>query len=348
MPGLVLLTRRPCWEHVPVTELQALGDVLAEADRRLEAGLEAAPRTWPTGFQPLDTYLTGGLRSGQLTLVGGPQGLGKTTMVLQMLRNVVARGDAGVYFSFEHDAPTLLERFIALEAAEIAGSEALSLRRIREAMEGLVGIGGLAERLSGAIGGAEAVHVVQGYGQRLHLHRSNSASTSVATISEVTERVRRSVGRAPLVVVDYLQKVAAEEHLAEEEARIARVVEGLKDFALSADVPVVAVVAADREGLIGGRRLRVHQLRGAASLAYEADVILLLNDKFDVVARHHLVYDAARAERFRADLVVSIEKNRSGLDKIELEFRKHFDQGRLDPEGRAVDEQLLDDRIYVE
>ena len=104
-----------------MTELQALGDVLADADRRLEAGLEAAPRTWPTGFQPLDTYLTGGLRSGQLTLVGGPQGLGKTTMVLQMLRNVVARGDAGVYFSFEHDAPTLLERFIALEAAEIAG-----------------------------------------------------------------------------------------------------------------------------------------------------------------------------------------------------------------------------------
>ena len=118
-------------------------------------------------------------------------------MVLQMLRNVVARGDAGVYFSFEHDAPTLLERFIALEAAEIAGVEALSLRRIREAMEGLVGIGGLAERLSGAIGGAEAVHVVAGLWpaaapasveQRVHVGRDHLRGDG-------TRFVGRSVGR---------------------------------------------------------------------------------------------------------------------------------------------------------
>ena len=159
------------------------GDVLAEADRRLQAGLEAAPRTWPTGFQPLDTYLTGGLRSAEPTLVGGPQGLGKTTMVLQMLRNVAASGGTGLYFSFEHDSVTVLERIIGIEAAAIAGFDALVLGRIREAMELLVGIAGLAERLSGAIGGAEAVHVVHGYAIGPS-HRSNSATTTIATLSD--------------------------------------------------------------------------------------------------------------------------------------------------------------------
>ena len=92
----------------------------------------------------------------------------------------------------------------------------------------------------------------------------------------------------------------------------------------------------------------MHHLRGSSALAYEADVVLLLNDKYDVVARHHLVYDTGSAERFRAWAVMSIEKNRSGLDKIDMEFAKRFEQGRFDPEGRLVGEQLMDERIYVE
>ena len=95
----------------------SLSDVLAATDRRLDAGLTAAARVTPTGFHPLDTYLAGGLRAGELTLLGGPQGLGKTTMALQILRNVVVSGGTGLYFSFEHDPATVLERFVAIEAA---------------------------------------------------------------------------------------------------------------------------------------------------------------------------------------------------------------------------------------
>ena len=34
-------------------------------------------------------------------------------------------------------------------------------------------------------------------------------------------------------------------------------------------------------------------MRGSSALAYEADVVLVLNNKFDIVARHHLTYDPA-------------------------------------------------------
>ena len=73
-----------------------------------------------------------------------------------------------------------------------------------------------------------------------------------------------------------------------------------------------------------------------------------MNDKYDVVARHHLVYDVSNAERFRNFAVMSIEKNRYGLDRIDLEFRKRFEQGRFEPEGSVVSEQLVDERVYVE
>jgi replicative DNA helicase len=111
---------------------------------------------------------------------------------------------------------------------------------------------------------------------------------------------------------------------------------------------VLAIVAADLEGIVAGKRMRVQHLRGSSALAYEADVLLLLNDKYDVVARQHLVYDVGNVERFRDWVVLSIEKNRTGLDHIDLEFRKRFDQGRFDTLGQPVKEQLTDERVYVE
>ena len=332
-----------------MTDLQSLSDVLRGADAALLAGKPAAAQVWPTGFEPLDTYLAGGLRSGELTLLGGPQGLGKTTLALQMLRNVVHEGQPALMFSYEHDASTLLERLVALEAGNLRDVEAVSLRRIRESMEAVDGTrGGLEDRLAATNGGAEAVRAVAEYGEHVHLHRSSGASTTLAVIREVVEQVTRGEGRPPFVVVDYLQKVATDQTNEIEEERVTRIVEGLKDLALDLDLPVLAIVAADREGLVAGKRLRVHNLRGSSALAYEADVVLLMNDKFDVVARHHLVYNVSNAERFRDYVVVTIEKNRSGLDKIDLEFRKRFEQSRFDTDGRSVDEQLVDERVYVE
>ena len=330
-------------------QLRAIADVLKEADGKLIEGVNAAARVWPTGFDTLDTYLSGGLRSGELTLLGGPQGLGKTTFALQILRYAAMSGEAVIYFSYEHDASTVLERLIAIEAAEQAGIEAVSLRRIRESLEASDGReGGLADRLRNTVGGAEAVAAVQSYADRLFVHRSSGTETSVYTVRQVVDEARALTGLPPLIVVDYLQKVFVPGGSEIEEERVTKIVEGLKDLALEVEVPVLAVVAADKEGLIAGRRLRVHNLRGSSALAYEADIVLIMNDKYDVVARHHLVYDVGNAERFRNWAVVTIEKNRSGLDKIDLEFRKRFEQGRFETAGNAVAEQLVDERVYVE
>lgn len=328
------------------SDVVTLSAVLSQAESVLGTGASAAPRVWPTGFSLLDNTLGGGLRAGELVLLGGPQGLGKTSFALQVLRHTVATGGQGLLFSFEHDPSVLLERFLALEIAEVPGHDGAPLRLVREAMELEDASRSLEQRLAMVPGGPEALASLSSYGSRLSLHRASSRTT---TMEEIRSKVLAlaAKGDPPLVVVDYLQKVSADDARDEEE-RVTRVAEALKDLALEAAVPVFAIVAADLSGIEAGKRLRVHHLRGSSALAYEPDIVLLLNDKYDVVARHHLVYDAGKAERFHDYVVMSVDKNRSGRDKVDLEFRKRFEQGRFERTGGVVAEKLVDPRVFVE
>lgn len=325
----------------------SLREVLDRTDAAVRKGEVAGAAVYPTGFTPLDGYLGGGLRSGELTLLGGPQGLGKTTFALQLARNAAVNGSDVVYFSFEHDEVSLLTRLVALEAGLRDGPAAVSLRQVRHAVDSAEpAADGLAGRLTGLGGGGDAVKAVAEYADRILVHRSDGRNTTTDLIAKVLAAYQKD-DRKPLVVVDYIQKVAVHDTPTEHE-RTTTVVEALKDLALAEDVPVLAIVAADREGLASNGRLRIYHLRGSSALAYEADVVLMLNDKYDVVARHHLVYDVAGADRYRDWVVLTIEKNRSGLDRIDLEFRKAFEQGRFDPDGGTVAEQLVDERVFVE
>lgn len=327
----------------------ALSGVLEQADSRLRSGSHAAPRIWPSGFLALDTVLHGGFRSGELILLAGPQGLGKTTFALQVLRFIASLGRSSVYFSFEHDQQTLLERLIAMEAAEQAGVGAVTLDRVRRAFESSHSKRlSLVDRLAETPGGVEALESMTRYGDRLVLHRSTGASTTLDAIRDVVNQVRKDTASLPFLVVDYLQKVKIPYATETDDDRIAKIVEGLKDLALEIDVPVFAIVAADKGGVVAGKRMRTQHMRGSTALAYEADTVLIMNEKFDTVARHHLVYDVGNAERFKDWAIISIEKNRNGVDKVDLEFRKRFEQSRFEREGRRVTETLMDERVFVE
>jgi replicative DNA helicase len=326
-------------------ELHSLADVLERVDERARLGAEAT-YLWPTGFSLLDDVLDGGLRGGNLILLAGPQGQGKTTMALQVARNVASSGQAVLYFCYEHDPEVLLGRLVSLEAGIRYQGQAPNQDRFRRLFEdpaptpdGLVG------RLQTLPTATEALQAVLRYEDHFHVHRSTGSATNIKVIAEAVEQVRRATGQSPLVIVDYLQKVKAESAI--ESERATEVVEDLKDLAIMHQVPVLAISASDKAGLLSGKRMRAHHLRGSTALAYECDVLLILNSKYDIVSRQHLVF-AANAETFRQWVVLSVEKNRNGRAGVELEFRKHFEQNRFDPEGALVREQLVDERLVLE
>jgi len=327
--------------------LSKLSDVLAATDSRLRQGEAASLRPWATGFEPLDGFLSGGLRPGEFTLLGGPQGLGKTTFALQVARHMLAAGHQVLYVSYEHDAVNLLERLLSAEAGERAGRDAVPLKAVRALVEGDGSAASLSDKLGETPGGAEALAGISGDLERLHVLRGG-VRTSIPDIAAAATTIADASGSQPFVVVDYVQKVAIEVDAIEEEARMSRVAGELKDLALTIGVPVFAISASDAVGIADGKRLRTENLRGASALAYEADVVLVLNDKFDVVARHHLVYGSANADKYRAFAVLSIEKNRGGLADVDLEFRKRFDQARYERTGGIVAEQLVDTRVFTE
>lgn len=328
--------------------LPSLAETLDEAEHRVRTGAENTDRVWPTGFDVLDANLQGGFRSGDLILLGGPQGMGKTTWMLQVARNIARQGRPVLYFSYEHDQIAMLVRLVALEAGLVGGIEAPGQSHIRSVFEAADGEGrGLRERLADTVGGVEALEIVREYADRLVVHRSTGSSTTLDVIADAVRAVQHALGRAPFVCLDYLQKVPLP-GMDLEADRVTTIVERLKDMTLDFDIPVLAVVASDAEGIASGKRMRVNHMRGSSALAYEADTVLMLNNKYDVVARHHLVYDTGNVERFRHWAVLSIEKNRSGLTGVDMEFPKRFEQSRFETHGQLVREKLIDERVFTD
>ena len=174
------------------------------------------------------------------------------------------------------------------------------------------------------------------YADRLVLVTGSGAHTDVNAIRELTAAFD---GQPVALFVDYVQKVPVFPTVAREGERVGRVIEGLKQLALDQRLVVIAIAAADQAGL-DARRLHLRHFRGSTALAYEADAVVVLNDKLAVVSRAHLAYSPTRAEEFHRQVVFSVEKNRNGSPDINLEFEKDFGHYRFHPRGRWVAERL--------
>jgi replicative DNA helicase len=308
---------------------------------------------------PIDRTIGGGIKPGELLLIGGAQGTGKTTMALQMARNVAASGQAFVlYVCFEHDEADLLNRLIAMESLLPHLPHKAGAIRIQEVRKELFG-GSLSQagQVPDEAAGARpdladnarlrpALQRLARYGQNLYFLRGSMTSSTVDNLRELVRLHRdRNPDQRLMLVVDYLQKVPQLPEPANESEKVTYVVNGLKDIALSEHIPVIAIVAADKEGLKASR-LRNYHLRGSSAINYEADIILILNEKYQIVAKVNIEFNPYQAQRFRDWIILTVEKNRSGLDNIDLEYEKLFEFSCFDPNGRPVQEKLIEERLY--
>ena len=327
----------------------SLAAVMAELDQQSARGNRAIFQPLPTGFSPLDDVLNGGLRAGELLILGGAFGVGKTIFCLQAARNTIFdhADTAAMYVCYEHDRAHLLLRMLCLESAELGPADhALTLRQLADMALEEESHAGLMARLRASSRHAPVLAALDRYAPRLTLVRASGAHSTLTQLAGWAKQLAAASPRG-LLVVDYLQKIPLEQTslLVESEATT-YLVQGLKELAMNTGLRIIAIAASDRMGL-KAKRMRLADLRGSSALQYEADVGIVLNNKFDIVSREHMVYNLNQAEAMRNWVVLSVEKNRAGRNAVDMEFKLDAAHFRMDRRGGYVRERLIDDKLTL-
>jgi replicative DNA helicase len=334
---------------------QSLLSVARNLQAHADGGAFQRLRPIRTGFEAIDQWIGNGLRQGELLLLGGAQGVGKTTLCLQIARNIAASGQANVlYACYEHPPEYVLNRLLVQETIDPAATGPVAGLTLDDLQNLVVEAhrrnpdGEPYDILRQHPAGARATAALDRYAQRFHLvadaARKNGIEALAALIAE-----HRSRDDQPLVLfVDYLQKVEpARGEFRDEAEKVTEVVQALKQLALHENVAVVAIVAAEKEGL-KAPRLGFTHLRGSSALMYEADIAIIMNDKWKIIDRDHIVFNQHKAQQFRDWVICTVEKNRSGRNLVEIEFMKRFEYCCFNPRGSKVSERLYDERIQGE
>src|SRR5688572_25648569 len=168
------MPRRP--DISPLSRLMERVDAVADGD--------APADSIPTGFPSLDELLGGGVRRGDLVVLGGDTGSGKSALALAIALRVSETGRSTLLLTAEMETERVLERALAIEGR----ARIDDLRR------------GTLDEESRASVGAAAVRL-----------RNNTIRIERAPSPGTTEVVRERIGEArdvQLVVVDPLQALA--------------------------------------------------------------------------------------------------------------------------------------------
>lgn len=339
---------------------RSLSQILREADQMVVKGELDEYLPIPTGFDQIDRLIGGGLRRTELVLLGGAQGIGKTITALQMARNLALNeATYAFYISYEHSEIHLLNRLICQESIDPTSNDVSGGIRLKDLHNIIVskrarewvrkdGNIGLYQILSQHPKTAKALETISRYADRLILMKASPAVTTLNAIREMVRQIAEATNGKLVLFIDYLQKVAIyPERAVDENDKVTIIVEGLKDIAMTYNIPVVAIVAADREGL-RSRRMHLYHLRGSSALDYECDIAIIMNNKFHILSKEHVSFNPYKSESYRDWVVFTLEKNRAGRAMIDVEFKMHPQHFCFNPRGNLVEQKLIDEKIIVE
>lgn len=229
----------------PLSQLLMRVDAIAD-------GLAPADGT-PTGFPTLDGLLGGGMRRGDLIVLGGDVGVGKSALALAIALRARGAGRGVALFSGEMDAPRILERALAIEGRA-------SIDSIRQ--------GTLDEETRASLGAAAL---------RMRDALPRIAPIPPGGIATLTEEIRALAPNEEieLVVIDSLQSLPSGATMQDEE--LARAVRALKTAAVESRVAVLLTAHLPNfDRTRSEQRPTLDDFGAMGAVKHHADVILAL------------------------------------------------------------------------
>jgi replicative DNA helicase len=241
-----------------------------------------------THYYDLDVN-TSGLQRGELIIIAGRPGMGKTSFALNIAENVAIKNKlAVVVFSLEMTGEQLVQRLISANAkvdqssikrGDLTNEEMdniyLSINELRDAP----------------------------------IHIAESSGINVIDMRARARRLKDQLGDLGLIVIDYVQIMSAiregkNSNRAQELADISR---SLKALALELNVPIILLSQLNRDvEARQDKRPNIADLRESGALEQDADIILLIyRDEY---------YNPDSKDRGLAE--INIAKNRSGSTGI--------------------------------
>ncbi len=260
-----------------------LSIVLEEAVLELEDRPGSSLIGVATGFREFDR-ISHGLNKGNLVIVAGRPGMGKTSLALNIAHHVAMNENTGVgIFSLEMSEQELALRLLCSEAD-------ISFSKLRSGL--------LSDQQW------QRVHDAVRRTKTAPLYIDDSPNPSLLELTSKARRLKAEKGLG-LVILDYLQLMQAGGKYENRNLEIAAISRGLKQLAKELEIPVIALSQLSRnpERRTGDHRPQLADLRESGAIEQDADMVCF-------VFREEIYYPDDPEKRGSAELIIA--KHRSG------------------------------------
>ncbi len=242
---------RSPYEHIKEVVLRTFKQIHEAAERGEKiTGL-------PSGFNELDE-MTAGMHPGDLIIIAGRPGMGKTAFALNVATNAVLTKKVGVaIFSLEMPKEQLVKRMLCSEA-RVDGSRMRSGQLWREDWPKLA-------RAAGAL-------------SELPVFIDDTPGLSLTELRAKTRRLAAQEGLG-LIVIDYLQLMRSGSKNDSREQEISEISRTLKAIAKELSLPVIALSQLNRgveSRAAKDKRPQISDLRESGAIEQDADTIMFI------------------------------------------------------------------------
>ncbi|WP_029767503.1 replicative DNA helicase [Haloglycomyces albus] len=248
----------------------------------------------PTGFTDLDKLLSG-IQPGQLIIVAGRPGLGKSTVAMDFLRHAsLHHRMSSALFSLEMSKFEIVMRLLSAETR-------VPMHVLRD----------------GSLEDDDWTRLVRRMGEisESPLFIDDTASMTLMEIRAKARRLKQK-NDLKMMVVDYLQLMTSPKQVESRQQEVSEISRGLKLLAKEVECPIIAVAQLNRgPEQRTDRRPQLSDLRESGSLEQDADVVLLLHrDDY---------YDKESPRAGEADFIVAKHRN-GATDTVTVASQLHL------------------------